>query len=183
MPLADVVICHAGYGTIKDCIIYEVPILALPCSYDQHGNAARVEALSIGKRSTLLKRTIMERISKKAKSFDDIEKIETLLLELISNHKYKDNISAWENTKEKSQKQEYLFKLTGDMTEHQEYKFYRMYHYISNKWDQEFENEYKITSGIYRKTEILNKLASVLYNIPRCFILINFSFTHILPPF
>ena len=36
----------------------------------------------------------MERISKKAKSFDDIEKIETLLLELISNHKYKDNISA-----------------------------------------------------------------------------------------
>lgn len=94
MPLADVVICHAGYGTIKDCIIYEVPILALPCSYDQHGNAARVEALSIGKRSTLLKRTIMERISKKAKSFDDIEKIETLLLELISNHNYKDNISA-----------------------------------------------------------------------------------------
>ncbi|MBS6922193.1 MAG: ABC transporter ATP-binding protein [Lachnospiraceae bacterium] len=78
----------------------------------------------------------------------------------------------WENTKEKSQKQEYLFKLTGDMTEHQEYKFYRMYHYISNKWDQEFENEYKITSGIYRKTEILNKLASVLYNIPRILILL-----------
>ncbi|MNW38548.1 Oleandomycin glycosyltransferase [compost metagenome] len=45
---ADVVVSHGGYGTIKECIAYAVPMAVFPCIYDQPGNAARVQYHQLG---------------------------------------------------------------------------------------------------------------------------------------
>jgi len=46
---ASLVITHAGLGTVMAAIGHGVPLLCLPMGRDQHGNAARVEALGIGR--------------------------------------------------------------------------------------------------------------------------------------
>lgn len=44
----DLVITHGGAGTIKECICHEVPMLIVPSSYDQMGNASKVHYHRIG---------------------------------------------------------------------------------------------------------------------------------------
>ncbi len=90
----DAVICHGGFGTIKECIYYGTPIFVVPCSYDQHGNAARVTYFQIGIKSDVLVKSMIDRILKRKTvrcSADDIEK---LLDELLYNAKYAENIAA-----------------------------------------------------------------------------------------
>lgn len=88
----DIMITHGGYGTIKECISNEVPMIVFPSSYDQHGNAARVCYHKIGVRSNLLKRSLIERITKKNMSNISYRAIEKLIRELLTNDTYKNNI-------------------------------------------------------------------------------------------
>ena len=39
---ADVVICHGGFGTLREALYYGVPLIVFPLGVDQPGNAARV---------------------------------------------------------------------------------------------------------------------------------------------
>lgn len=45
---ASLVITNGGLGTVKECIWFGVPMIVVPCAYDQFGNAARVEFHQIG---------------------------------------------------------------------------------------------------------------------------------------
>lgn len=92
LDFADLTITHGGYGTIKECIYYEVPMIVCPSSYDQQGNAARVFYHRLGLRNSFLKKTMFERIMKK-----DISNIKGILLEkqifkILNNSIYKKNI-------------------------------------------------------------------------------------------
>jgi len=90
---ADLVITHGGYGTVKECIKYSVPMLVLPCSYDQRGNAARVHFHQIGIMSQLLKTTIFEKkFGLNTKNITP-ENLRILIEELLYNSKYKKNIN------------------------------------------------------------------------------------------
>lgn len=48
VPHADVVVCHAGCGTVLDCLAAGVPLVALPFGADQPLNALRVAELGLG---------------------------------------------------------------------------------------------------------------------------------------
>lgn len=43
-----VMITHAGFGTVKECISAGVPMVAIPCDFDQFSNAARIVHLGLG---------------------------------------------------------------------------------------------------------------------------------------
>jgi hypothetical protein len=50
---AALMITHAGFGTVKECIAAGVPMLAAPAAYDQPGNAARLVRHGLGERIDL----------------------------------------------------------------------------------------------------------------------------------
>ncbi len=50
MPLADVVVCHAGHGTLVRALTSGVPVVAVPHSGDMGENAARVDWAGAGVR-------------------------------------------------------------------------------------------------------------------------------------
>jgi MGT family glycosyltransferase len=49
LPQAALVVTHAGLGTVMAAMAHGVPLLCLPMGRDQFFNAARVEALGIGR--------------------------------------------------------------------------------------------------------------------------------------
>jgi UDP:flavonoid glycosyltransferase YjiC (YdhE family) len=49
LPRASLVMTHAGLGTVMASLAHGVPLLCLPFGRDQFFNAARVEALGVGK--------------------------------------------------------------------------------------------------------------------------------------
>lgn len=50
MPLADVVVCHAGHGTLVRALSYGKPVIAVPAGGDMHENAARLDWSGAGLR-------------------------------------------------------------------------------------------------------------------------------------
>lgn len=42
MPAADVIVCHAGHGTLLRALSYGRPVVAIPATGDMHENAARL---------------------------------------------------------------------------------------------------------------------------------------------
>jgi UDP:flavonoid glycosyltransferase YjiC (YdhE family) len=48
LPGIDLVITHAGMGTIMNAMAFGVPLLCLPMGRDQHGNAEAVNRLGLG---------------------------------------------------------------------------------------------------------------------------------------
>lgn len=48
LPRTDLVVTHAGLGTVMNAMAFGVPLLCLPIGRDQHGNAARVSRLGFG---------------------------------------------------------------------------------------------------------------------------------------
>jgi UDP:flavonoid glycosyltransferase YjiC (YdhE family) len=50
---AALVICHAGLGAIKECILFAVPMIVFPCRWDHPYNAARVVAHGLGIRGSI----------------------------------------------------------------------------------------------------------------------------------
>lgn len=71
---SNVVLSHGGYGTIKECIKYEVPIIVFPCTYDQPGNASRVDHHKIGKKFKIRK--------------VNSKRIENLITDVINNYEF-----------------------------------------------------------------------------------------------
>lgn len=54
---ASVMITHGGLGTVKECIVTGVPMIAFPFAYDQRGNSARIVHHGIGARGDRRKAT------------------------------------------------------------------------------------------------------------------------------
>ncbi|NKI20684.1 glycosyltransferase family 1 protein [Paenibacillus dendritiformis] len=77
---ADLVLTHGGYGTIKECIAFAVPMIVFPCIYDQPGNAARVEHKGIGVRRDIGKITRSD--------------LEGLIESMLTDMTYKKNIAS-----------------------------------------------------------------------------------------
>lgn len=48
LEIASLAIIHGGYGTVKECIYYGVPMIVLPFSRDQPANAKLVEERKLG---------------------------------------------------------------------------------------------------------------------------------------
>lgn len=71
---ASLVLTHGGYGTIKECIYFGIPMIVFPCTYDQPGNAARVEFHGLGLRGSMKK--------------VDSKIIESMISEVISKKDY-----------------------------------------------------------------------------------------------
>lgn len=97
LPYIDLVITHGGHSTIKECIYTGVPILVFPCSYDQHGNAARVQHHKIGIKSNLLKKTWIQKRTLRRKKIIP-EDIEPFIEEALTNKVYKKNICDLQKT-------------------------------------------------------------------------------------
>jgi UDP:flavonoid glycosyltransferase YjiC (YdhE family) len=48
LPEVDLLVTHAGHGTVAASLAYGVPMLCIPFGRDQHSNADRVETLELG---------------------------------------------------------------------------------------------------------------------------------------
>ncbi|MET0340880.1 MAG: glycosyltransferase [Polyangiales bacterium] len=62
---AQVMITHAGLGSVKECILHGVPMLTVPLDIDQPGNAARVVHHGLGLRADVLatpERVLLEQL-------------------------------------------------------------------------------------------------------------------------
>ncbi len=77
---AALMITNGGLGTIKECIYFAVPMLILPCNFDQPGNSARVCFHKIGRRRHI--------------STINVNNLSSEINELINNSCYKNNIEA-----------------------------------------------------------------------------------------
>lgn len=108
---ADLAIIHGGYGTIKECIYYEVPMIISPSSYDQHGNAARVLFHGIGVRNNLLKKNIIERLTKRKFGYRNYDYLESQITEVLINKKYLIEIRKMKNKIDNDQDFEKLIDL------------------------------------------------------------------------
>lgn len=64
----DMAIVHGGNNGVTECMHYGVPLIVLPCFFDQFDNAQRVDSLKLGKRLDIYKCTQDELIS----AIDDI---------------------------------------------------------------------------------------------------------------
>lgn len=93
----DVVIFHGGFGTLKECIYYATPVLVFPCSYDQHGNAARVEYFQIGIRSKALTKSIIDRVTKQKTINLCAEELDEMISKLLYESQYRKNMEALRN--------------------------------------------------------------------------------------
>lgn len=105
---ADLAITHGGYGSIKECIYYETPMIVSPSSYDQAGNAARVHFKGIGKKNTLLKKSFVEKIIGKDVFRMGGKILEKQMVEILSDDKYLNRIIEM---KERILEQEELLRL------------------------------------------------------------------------
>ncbi|MFR2755392.1 MAG: glycosyltransferase [Eisenbergiella massiliensis] len=97
LKYADIVLTHGGYGTVKECIYYGVPMIVFSCSYDQHGNAARVHYHRIGIKSSILKRSIYQRVFKSFRKKITTDDIDILIQRLLQEEQYKKNILLLRN--------------------------------------------------------------------------------------
>ncbi len=75
---AAMMITNGGLGTVKECIYFAVPMLIIPCDFDQPGNAARACFHKLARRAD------MNKISEKL--------LTSHIFELINNPIYKENI-------------------------------------------------------------------------------------------
>lgn len=89
---ADLAITHGGHGTIKECIKYGVPMLVVPCIYDQRGNAAKVHFLKLGIKDTMLETTRFEKIFDIRTRKINPQYIRKLIEAVLLNPVYKKNI-------------------------------------------------------------------------------------------
>lgn len=85
---ADLAILHGGYGSVKECVYYETPMIVSPSSYDQSGNAARVLYKGIGKSNSLLKKRLIDRVFKRDVSGINGKILERQICEILSDDVY-----------------------------------------------------------------------------------------------
>lgn len=88
------------------------------------------------------------------------------LMNKAFNKVYKQVQNAWEEIQPYKQKKNYFFHLSGDKITHQEFKFNRLFGFVSQKWEELYGQEYKIQMKIFRKYEITFQAARFLINLP-----------------
>ncbi len=79
LGVADLAITHAGSGTLRECIINEVPMLAYPRNSDQFGNSARIVYHGIGLRGR--------------RRWDSATTIRRKTVQILEDHTFRANIS------------------------------------------------------------------------------------------
>lgn len=89
---ADLVITHGGYATIKECIKFAVPMVVLPCSYDQRGNAARIQYHQLGIRDLMLETSKFEKRFGLNTQNITVKHVKELIECVLLNPVYKENI-------------------------------------------------------------------------------------------
>lgn len=92
LKYASMMITHGGHGSVKECVHSAVPILAFPCSYDQRGNAARVQYHQIGRRSTILEKSLFQRLTGRGEKRILSSDIKPLIEEVLECKQYRINI-------------------------------------------------------------------------------------------
>lgn len=65
-----------------------------------------------------------------------------------------------------NQKRNYFFSISGDKVTHQEYKFNRLFGFVSHRWEACYNAEYKLRTKILGKLEIGFQAARFLSNLP-----------------
>lgn len=76
---SSAIVTNGGLGTVKEAIMAEVPMLVVPCRWDQFGNAARVKYHGIGDFCRLEELSVEELVSR----LDDV----------LNNRQYRDNLA------------------------------------------------------------------------------------------
>ncbi len=99
-----------------------------------------------------------------------------IICNLIGSKMFHKTQKLWDEIQPYSQKQGYFFNMCGDKVSHQEYKTNRMYKYISDKWEESYNNEYNIKLKIYKNYEILFQTSRFINNIPYISMLIFISY-------
>lgn len=72
----------------------------------------------------------------------------------------------WDEAQGYQQRERYFMKLTGDKVTHQEYRQNRLFGYLSHKWSELYDSEYKVTMKIYWTYEIRLQIARFILNLP-----------------
>lgn len=72
----------------------------------------------------------------------------------------------WDEIQPYNQKENYFFNLSGDKTTHQEYKFNRLFGFVRDKWNDYYDEEYKLRMKIYKRFELLLQTGRFILNIP-----------------
>lgn len=72
----------------------------------------------------------------------------------------------WDEAQGYQQRERYFMKLTGDKVTHQEYRQNRLFGYLSHKWSELYDCEYKVTMKIYWTYEIRLQTARFILNLP-----------------
>lgn len=94
----------------------------------------------------------------------------------ISGNMYNSIRDIWDEIQPYSQKQNYFFSLSGDKVTHQEFKFNRLFGFVSNRWDELYDKEYKYRIKIFKKFEITLQTARLVFNLPYIAMLIYVAF-------
>jgi UDP:flavonoid glycosyltransferase YjiC (YdhE family) len=85
-------ITHAGIGTVKDCILHEVPMLAFPLMRDQPPPADRIEYHGLGLRGDI------ERVGP--------EELSSMLDQLITNESIRERVRVMREEFERAEAQD-----------------------------------------------------------------------------
>lgn len=88
LSYSNIAIFHGGFGTLKECVKTNTPMLIFPCSYDEFGNASRVEYHGIGIVDKTMELSFLERKIKSYTCDIDVNKIEMEIEELLKNESY-----------------------------------------------------------------------------------------------
>lgn len=89
-----------------------------------------------------------------------------VLFNMISGKMFLKLGSLWDEIQIYSQKQNYFFHMCGDKITHQEYKFHRLFSYVTKKWDELYQKEYKVRIRIFKNFEMTLQAARIIFNIP-----------------
>ena len=84
--------------------------------------------------------------------------------------------TIWDKIQPYSQKQNYFFGISGNKVGHQEYRFNRLFPFVRDKWEEYFEEEYKLRIKIFKKYEITLQIARIILNAPYILMLIYVSY-------
>ena len=93
-----------------------------------------------------------------------------------SGEMYNTIINIWDEIQPYSQKQNYFFSLSGDKVTHQEFKFNRLFSFVSSRWEELYDTEYKFRMKIFKKFEITLQTARIVFNLPYIAMLIYVAF-------
>ncbi|MCM0647727.1 ATP-binding cassette domain-containing protein [Clostridium swellfunianum] len=94
----------------------------------------------------------------------------------VSDRVFNEVRDIWDKIQPYSQKQNYFFGISGNKTEHQEYRFNRMFNFVSSRWEKYFDEEYKLRLKIFKKYEITLQTARIILNTPYILMMIYVSY-------